>query len=112
MKRELTKEQQIEKYTAQLKIAKVPVNKELLEKVVKMVGPANYQLDAMFVATSDKAELETVCKKFVLKKLNVEDMKKASKAVDATAEKLKAAGVRKKYRGVFYYMLAKKFGIK
>ena len=107
-----TKEQQIEKYTAQLKIAKVPLNKDLLESVVKMVGPANYQLDAMFVATSDKAELATVCKNFVMKKLDVSDEAKAMKAIDAAVEKLKAAGIRKKYRGVFYYMLAKKFGIK
>lgn len=107
-----TKEQQTEKYIAQLKVAKVPVNKDLLEQVVKMVGPANYQLDAMFVATSDKKELETVCKKFVMKKLNVDDEVKAMKAVDAATAKLKDAGIRKKYRAVFYYMLAKKFGIK
>ena len=62
-----TKEQQIEKYTAQLKKVKVPVNTELLTNIVKMVGPANYQLDAMFVATSDKSEMATVLKKFVMK---------------------------------------------
>ncbi|MGB0925347.1 MAG: DUF2853 family protein, partial [Minisyncoccia bacterium] len=106
------KEQQIIKYTEQLKKAKVPVNKELLEKVVKMVGPANYQLDAMFVATSDKTELQTVLKKFVMKKLDVADEAKGQKAIDAATLKLKNAGIRKKYRGVFYYMLAKKFGIK
>lgn len=107
-----TKEQQIIKYTAQLRTAKIPVNAELLEKVVKMVGPANYQLDAMFVATSDKSEIQTVLKKFVLKKLDVTDESKAEKAIFAAVTKLKDAGIRKKYRAVFYYILAKKFGIK
>lgn len=107
-----TKELQTEKYIAQLKLAKVPLNKELLEQVVKMVGPANYQLDAMFVAASDKKELATVCKNFALKKLQVEDEAKAMKFIDACVTKLKDAGIRKKYRAVFYYMLAKKFGIK
>lgn len=107
-----TKEQQTEKYIAQLKKAKVPVNKDLLDQVVKMVGPANYQLDAMFIATSDKKELETVMKKFVMKKLDIADEAKAEKFMNASVEKLKDAGVRKKYRAVFYYMMAKKFGIK
>ena len=108
----VTKEQQIEKYTAQLKKVKVPVNAELLEKVVKMVGPANYQLDAMFVATSDKVEMATVLKKFLLKKCDITDQSKAEKGMNAIVTKLKDAGIRKKYRAVLYYMLAKKFGMK
>ncbi len=98
----------MEKYTTQLKKVGVPVNKELLEKVTKGLGPANYKLDSMFVAASDKKELETVYKNFVKKKLGVEDEKKAWKAIEAAKEKM--SGVRKKYRGVFYYILAKKFG--
>ncbi len=107
-----TKEQQTEKYIEQLKKTKTPVNKDLLEKIVKMVGPANYQLDAMFVATSDKKELETVHKNFVMKKLKVDKEEKAHKVLEAMVEKLKDAGVRKKYRAVLYYMLAKKIGLK
>lgn len=107
-----TKEQQTEKYVAQLKKAKVPVNNDLLAKVVKMVGPANYQLDAMFVAASDKKELATVSKNFVMKKLAVKDADKAMKETEKAAMKMKDAGIRKKYRAVFYYMLAKKLGLK
>jgi len=98
----------MEKYAAQLKTAGVPVNKELLTKVTKGLGPANYKLDAMFVAASDKKELATVYKNFVVKKLGVTDEAKGMKAIMAVKEKM--SGSRKKYRGAFYYILAKKFG--
>ncbi len=103
-------ELKMEKYIAQLKKIGVPVNKELLEKVTKGLGPANYKLDAMFVAASDKKELETVRKNFVVKKCGVTDEAKGTKAVLAAVEKM--SGIRKKYRGVMYYILAKKLGLK
>ena len=103
-------ELKMEKYTTQLKKIGVPVNKDLLAKVTKALGPANYKLDAMFVAASDKKELETVLKNFVMKKLNCKDKEKGMKAVYAAKEKM--SGVRKKYRAVMYYILAKKMGMK
>lgn len=103
-------ELKMEKYTAQLKKIGVPVNKDLLAKVTKGLGPANYKLDAMFVAASNKKELETVRKNFVVKKCGVTDVAKGEKAIAAAAEKM--SSVRKKYRGVFYYILAKKLGMK
>lgn len=103
-------ELKMEKYTAQLKKIGVPVNKELLATITKGLGPANYKLDAMFVAASDKKELEIVRKNFVAKKCGVTDVAKGEKAVAAAAEKM--SGVRKKYRGVMYYILAKKLGLK
>lgn len=99
----------MEKYAAQLKKVGVPVNKELLQVVTKGLGPANYKLDSMFVAASDKKELETVYKNFIVKKCGAEE-KKGLKALDAAVEKF--SGVRKKYRGAFYYFLAKKLGLK
>lgn len=105
-----TKQEMVmEKYTVQLKKIGVPVNKELLEKVTKGLGPANYKLDSMFVAASDKKELETVYKNFIVKKCEA-DEKKGRKALEAAVEKF--SGVRKKYRGAFYYFLAKKLGLK
>lgn len=99
----------MEKYAAQLKKVGVPVNKELLATVTKGLGPANYKLDSMFVAASDKKELETVYKNFIVKKCGA-DEKKGQKALEAAVEKF--SGVRKKYRGAFYYFLAKKLGLK
>lgn len=98
----------MEKYVAQMKKIGVPVNKTLLETVTKSLGASNYKLDAMFVAATDKKELETVNKNFVMKKLGESDREKGMKAVMKAAEKM--SGIRKKYRGVFYYILAKKYG--
>lgn len=99
----------MEKYAAQLKKVGVPVNKELLETITKGLGPANYKLDSMFVAASDKKELETVYKNFIVKKCGAEE-EKGRKALQAVVEKF--SGVRKKYRGAIYYALAKKLGLK
>ena len=101
-------ELKIEKYTSQLKKINVPVNKVLLETVTKSLGAANYKLDAMFVAARDPKELATVNKNFVMKKLGEKDSEKGMKAVLKAAEKM--SGIRKKYRAVFYYILAKKYG--
>ncbi len=103
-------ELKMEKYEAQLRKIGVPVNKVLLEKVTKMLGPSNYKIDAMFVAASDKKELETVYKNFIVKKLGVKDEKKGRKALADAVEKM--SPIRKKYRGAFYYILAKKLGLK
>jgi len=100
----------MEKYAAQLKKVGVPVNKVLLESVTKGMGPSQYKLDSMFVAASDKKELERVYKGFIVKKCGVKDEKKGLKALDHAVEKM--SGVRKKYRGAFYYIIAKKLGLK
>ncbi len=100
----------IEKYAMQLKKVGVPVNKTLLESVTKGLGPSQYKLDSMFVAVSDKKELDRVYKGFIMKKCGVKDEKKAQKVLDHAVEKM--SGVRKKYRGAFYYILAKKIGMK
>ncbi len=99
-----------EKYTAQLKKIGVPVNKALLDKVADMLGPANHKIDAMFVAASDPKELDRVYKNFLVKKLGCKDEKKGRKMIASVVEKM--SSVRKKYRGVFYYLLAKKMGLK
>ena len=100
-------ELKIGKYTDQLKKIGVPVNKDLLEKVTKDLGPANYKLDAMFVAASDPKEVERVYKNYLVKKLGCKDEKKGRKALENAIEKM--SSVRKKYRAVLYYILAKKF---
>ncbi|MCI5050785.1 MAG: DUF2853 family protein [Candidatus Pacebacteria bacterium] len=100
----------MEKYAAQLKKVGVPVNKALLESVTKGMGPSQYKLDSMFVAASDKAELARVHKSFIMKKCGVKDEAKAKKALDHAVDKM--SGVRKKYRGAFYYIIAKKLGVK
>lgn len=59
--------------------------------------------DATLVSTSDAAELETVRKNFVVKKLEVKDKDKGNEAINAVATKMK--GVKNKNRAAFYYLV-------
>ncbi|MCB1755749.1 MAG: DUF2853 family protein [Gammaproteobacteria bacterium] len=61
--------------------------------------------DALHVAGTDAAELETVRKNFVVKKLGVSDQEKGKSAVDEVAKRM--SGIRMKNRAAFYYMLKK-----
>ncbi|GEQ85980.1 hypothetical protein ULMS_14880 [Patiriisocius marinistellae] len=64
--------------------------------------------DALLVSGGDPAELETVRKNFVVKKLGVEDKDKGMNAVNAVAEKMK--GIHMKSRPAFYYLVAHELG--
>ncbi len=81
---------------------------DLLTKVTIGCGPSIYNADASTVSGSDKAELETVKKNFLMKKLGLAD----SPALDAgIASVIETYGksVRAKYRPVVYYLLVKHF---
>ncbi len=82
------------------------VDMALLTAVTKACGPAIYRADAEKVSSSDKKELETVKKNFLMKKLGLEDGPKLDKAIDEAVEKF-GKGNRNKYRAIFYYMLVK-----
>ncbi len=64
--------------------------------------------DAMLVSGGDPAELETVRKNFVEKKLGVEDKDKGMAAVQAVADKM--SDIKMKNRVAFYYMVQKELG--
>ena len=81
----------------------------LLTKVTIGCGPAIYNTDACTVAGSDPAELETIRKNFLLKKLGLEDGPKLMEAIDAAIDTYGRSN-RSKYRAVVYYMLVKHFG--
>ena len=83
------------------------VDRDLLHAVSKACGPAIYKNDASKVSSSDKAELETVKKKFCIKKLGCDDSPKLDKAIDFVIDKFGKSS-RSKYRAVFYYLLTKK----
>lgn len=64
--------------------------------------------DAMLVSGSDPAELETVRKNFVEKKLGVEDKDKGMAAVQKVADQM--SSIKMKNRVAFYYMVQKELG--
>jgi hypothetical protein len=83
-------------------------NMDLLTKVTIGCGPSIYLKDAETVAGSDKAELETVKKNFLIKKLGLKDGPELDKAIDEVMEQYGTSN-RNKYRAVVYYLLTLKF---
>lgn len=81
----------------------------LLTKVTIGCGPTIYDADACTVAGSDKAELETVKKNFLVKKLGLADGPQLMDAINAVIDAY-GRSERNKYRAVVYYLLVKHFG--
>ena len=81
------------------------IDDELLSQLVKNLRLVIDNQDARSVAGSDPAELETVRKNFVVKKLGIDDKDKGSAAVSAVAEKM--SGSHTKNRAAFYYLVQK-----
>lgn len=98
----------MEKYTEQLEELGVTVDAELLDWVTDRVGPANYNADGQLVAASNDEELERVFTGFVGDELAETDKEKGMAAIHEVAEQM--SGINRKYRGVVYYLLAKKYG--
>ena len=82
---------------------------DLLRKVTIGCGPAIYNRDASTVAASQPAELETVKKNFLMKKLGLPDSPALMEGINAAMETY-GKSERTKYRAVVYYMLTKQFG--
>ncbi len=97
-------------YTKELKDkAGVTADADLLKAVTKACGPAIYNKDSSKVSTSDPVELERVKKNFLIKKLGLSDGPALDAAMKEVGEQLGKSN-KNKYRGMFYYLLTKKFG--
>ncbi|WP_378173462.1 DUF2853 family protein [Aquimarina sp. SS2-1] len=99
----------ITKYAADIKdkIGQTP-DMDFLTKVTIGCGPSIYNKDAATVSGSDAAELETVKKNFLIKKLGLSDGPKLDEAIASVMEAYGKSN-RNKYRAVVYYLLAKHF---
>ena len=103
-----TKEEMMEKYQEQLAKLGEDVNQELLDWCFDRVGPANYKADAQLVACSDEDERKRVYTGFVGDELEETDEDKGMEAIANVCEQM--SDVTRKYRAVFYYILAKAYG--
>jgi hypothetical protein len=103
-----TKAEMLDKYEAQLSELGVNVDTALLEWCVDRVGPANYDADGQAVACSSEDELARVFTGFVGDELEEENKEEGMKAIHAVCEQMQ--GISRKYRAVFYYLLAKRYG--
>ncbi len=103
-------QEKIELYTGEAEKLGIELNTELFRLVTKGLGPSIYKEDAELVSSSNKAELETIKKNFLIKKLGLEkDDETLDAAIAKTIETL-GAGNKKKYRALFYYLLVKETG--
>ncbi|MBP4142174.1 DUF2853 family protein [Flavobacterium sp. P4023] len=103
------REELIVKYAADLKDkCGVTPDMDLLTKVTIGCGPSIYNADAATVAGSQQAELDTVKKNFLIKKLGLADGLNLDAGIDAVMEKYGRSN-RNKYRAVVYYLLTVHF---
>lgn len=102
-------QEKIELYTSEAEKLGLGLNAELLAAVTKGLGPSIYKEDAEKVSSSDKKELETVKKNFLIKKLGLEDSEKLDEAIEAAIEKIGKSN-RNKYRAIFYTILVEELG--
>ncbi|OQM74511.1 DUF2853 family protein [Manganibacter manganicus] len=99
----------IAKYAADLKgKCGVTPDLDLLTKVTIACGPSIYQDDASIVAASDKAELETIKKRFLIGKLGLKEGPELDKGLSDVIDQYGRSN-RNKYRAVVYYLLAIRF---
>ncbi len=103
-------QEKIELYTSEAEKLGLGLNAELLAAVTKGLGPSIYKEDAEKVSSSDKKELETVKKNFLIKKLGLEDSEKLDAAIATTIEKIGKSN-RNKYRALFYAILVEELGM-
>ncbi len=103
------KDDLIAKYKEKLAEMGESIDEDLLVKVVNGLGPSIYLPDASKVSCSDQDELDRIKKNFLIKKLNLPDSAKLDEAIKEVCAKFDSSD-RSKYRAVFYYLLAKKFG--
>lgn len=85
------------------------VDKELLTKVTKGIGPNIYKVDASKVSSSDQAEMDRVKNNFLIKKLGLKDGPKLDDAIAKVIDTMGKSN-KSKYRAVFYYLLVKELG--
>ena len=99
----------IEKYARDLKEkCGMAPDLDLLTKITIGCGPSIYNADAATVSGSDKSELETVKKSFLINRLGLADGSNLDTAIASVMETYGKSN-RNKYRAVVYYMLTKHF---
>ncbi|WP_271855818.1 DUF2853 family protein [Patiriisocius marinus] len=90
---------------AQLKECGVSnVDHDQLDGYVNSLRTMVNNRDAVLVSGTDKSELETVYRNFVVKKCGLDDKDKGMAAIQSVAEKM--SSIKQKSRPAFYYMVA------
>jgi small subunit ribosomal protein S1 len=102
-------QEKIDLYTSEAEKLGIAIDADLFKLVAKGLGPSIYKEDAELVSSSNKAELDTIKKNFLIKKLGQEDNEKLDEAIQKVIDTLGSSN-RRKYRALFYYLLVKELG--
>ena len=100
-------QEKIDLYTEAAGKLSIAIEADLFKLVTKGLGPSIYKEDSELVSSSNKTELETVKKNFLIKKLGIE---KDDAELDAIIQRVIdtiGSGNKKKYRALFYYLLVR-----
>ena len=103
-------QEKIDLYTESAEKLGITIETDLFKLVTKGLGPSIYKEDSELVSSSNEAELETVKKNFLIKKLGID---KDDTELDALIQKvieILGSGNKRKYRALFYYLLVKEAG--
>jgi hypothetical protein len=83
---------------------------EYIANISKSLGPAIYRADTEIVACGDKSELDRIRNNYLKKKLEIEGTNaELDEIIKKVCEKLGMSN-RRKYRALFYGLLAKETG--
>lgn len=83
------------------------IDENLLRKVTKALGPSIYRADASMVSCSDKAEIDRIKQRFLIKKMGMPDSPRLDAVIQEVCEQMGMSNPRK-HRAVFNYLLVKK----
>ncbi len=104
------KVEKITLYSEAAKMLNLNLSDQLIINVTTHLGPSIYKKDAEIVSCSDSTELDTVKKNFLQKKLGLtQDDATLDAAIKKACEAMGSSNSRK-YRVLFYALLAKEFG--
>ena len=99
-----TYEEAYKSFTEEMNALGLQHQEELYHAVLKHLGPSVHQKDASLVACSDKKELETIKKNFLIGKLGLEDTPRLDEAIQEVCGAMGESN-RHKHRATFYYLL-------
>ena len=99
----------VNRYKDEMNKLGIAFDADLLTAVTKGLGPSIYSDDSSKVSCSDSAEMDRVKANFLIKKLGLADGPELGAALKEVCEQLGSSN-RNKFRGMFYYLLVKKFG--
>lgn len=102
-------DEKLEIYLNEFQKLKVSVDKDLLTKVTRSLGPSIYNNDSAKVAGSDPEELKRIKTNFLIQKLGMKDSSTLDAAIESVMETMGRSN-RNKYRAMVYYLLVVKLG--